>query len=93
MANPPAIPADTSLEAFRVHLEVLRRLGMEGRARLTFDLCESLRQTTEAGVRFRHPDYDDRTVRLAATRLRTVTNSSARPSRASRWNLEISIDV
>ena len=61
--------SDTSLEALGVQLDVLRRLGIEGRARLTFDLSDSLRRITEAGVRQRHPDYDDRTVRLAATRL------------------------
>lgn len=60
---------DTSMEALRVHVDVLRRLGVDGRTRLTFALCESLRRTVEAGVRHRHPEYDDRTVRLAATRL------------------------
>ena len=60
---------DTSEQAFRVQVDVLRRLGVDGRARLTFELCESLRRTVEAGVRHRHPDYDARTVRLAATRI------------------------
>jgi len=60
---------DTSEEALRVQVEVLRRLGLSGRARLTLELCESLRRTVEDGARHRHPDYDDRTVRLAATRL------------------------
>ncbi len=49
--------------------EVLRKLGFAGRARMTFDLNRSLRSITEAGVRRRHPDYDERRIRLAATKL------------------------
>jgi hypothetical protein len=63
------LPRDTTAEAMRVQLDALRRLGGIGRLRLAFDLGESLRQTVEAGVRQRHPDHDDRTVRLAVTRL------------------------
>jgi hypothetical protein len=63
----PTLPADTSDEAMRVQVKTLRRLGLVGRARLTFELCDSLRQTVEAGVRARHPEYDQRMVRLAAT--------------------------
>jgi hypothetical protein len=66
----PALPRDTSVNALRVQLETLRRMGETGRANLTADLSESLRQHVEAGVRHRHPEYDDRTVRLAAIRLR-----------------------
>lgn len=60
---------DTSPEADRVHLEVLRRMGLAGRARLTLALGDSVRSLTEAGVRHRHPEYDDRRVRLATARL------------------------
>jgi hypothetical protein len=60
---------DTSPEADRVHLDVLRRMGLQGRARLTFALGDSLRSLTESGVRHRHPDYDERRVRLATARL------------------------
>src|SRR4051812_39417745 len=69
---PPAgspFPADTSAEALRVHLDVLRRLGPAGRLRMAFELSDGLRSVLEAGVRQRHPDYDERTDRLAATRL------------------------
>ncbi|HEV2972637.1 MAG TPA: hypothetical protein VGY55_21905 [Pirellulales bacterium] len=65
-----AIPRDTTLEAFRVQIDVMRRLGVEGRAKLTFELCKNLRQVLTDGVRFRHPDYTDDQVRLAVIRLR-----------------------
>jgi hypothetical protein len=61
--------SDTLPEAARVHLQVLKRLGPERRARMTFDLSDSLRELLATGVRMRHPDYDSRQVRLAATRL------------------------
>jgi hypothetical protein len=65
-----AIPRDTTPEAFQVQIEVLRRLGVEGRARMTFQLCDQLRCITAAGVRSRHPDYTDEKVRFAVIRLR-----------------------
>lgn len=64
-----AIPQDTTLEAFRYQVEVFRRLGREGRSRLMEAWCRGLRLTVEAGVRMRHPDYDDRQVKLAVIRL------------------------
>jgi hypothetical protein len=65
-----AVPRDTTLEAFRVQIEVLRRLGVEGRARMTFQLCDQLRCIAVAGVRSRHPDYTDEKVQFAVIRLR-----------------------
>ena len=64
------ISADTSLEAGRVQVSVLRKLGIKGRAELTFQLNEQLRAIVAAGVRARHPEYDEKTVRLAVIRLR-----------------------
>jgi len=60
---------DTSPEAERVQIEVLRRLGVDGRLRLTLDLCESMREVLRDGVRLRHPDYSPREVELGAIRL------------------------
>ena len=62
-------PADTSAEAQRVQTEALRRLTMEERARMTFELSDNLRAVTEAGIRHRHPEYSDEQVRLALIRL------------------------
>lgn len=60
---------DQSHEPNAVTWQVLRKLGFAGRVSMTFALNHSLRSVSEAGVRRRHPDYDDRRVRLAATKL------------------------
>lgn len=60
---------DTSREAARMHVEVLRRLGIGQRAAMTFELIDVLRCVTEAGIRHRHPGYDNEMVRLALIRL------------------------
>ena len=65
----PNTRTDTSREAARMHVEVLRRLGIGRRASMTFELSDILRCVTEAGVRHRHPDYDEEMVRLAVIRL------------------------
>lgn len=63
------LPRDTTLEAHRVQIQALRRLGEEGRLRITFEACANLRSLAAAGVRMRHPDYTEEQVRLAVTRL------------------------
>jgi hypothetical protein len=60
-----AVPADTSLDAAQVEVEVLRRAGPQARAKMTFSLCRFIRSVAEAGIRTRHPDYSERTVRHA----------------------------
>jgi hypothetical protein len=47
----------------------LRKQGFDGRVKMTFELSNNLRAVAEAGVRHRHPDYDDRRVRLTAFKL------------------------
>ena len=66
---PDLIPRDTTLEAYRFQIQVLRRLGPDGRAELIALLCKGLRCTVEAGIRMRHPEYDDCMVKLAVIRL------------------------
>ena len=69
MTMPPDRSADTTPEAERVRREVLRRIGPEGRVRLAFELSELVRAAAEQGIRWRHPEYDERRVRLAWFRL------------------------
>lgn len=63
------VPKDTTLEAARVQFSIFRKMGMEGRARMTIELSDGLRSIIESGVRQRHPDYDENMVRLAAIRI------------------------
>lgn len=67
--NNDAISTDTSAQAERVQLDILRKIGITGRAQMTFQLSNNLRAVTEAGIRQRHPDYDDQMVKLAVIRL------------------------
>lgn len=63
------IPADTTIDALRKQFEILQRLGIEGRAEMTFELSDNLRQITESGVRLRHPEYNNREVRREVLRI------------------------
>ena len=63
------VPKDTTLEAARVRFSILRKIGMEGRARMTMELSDGLRSIIESGVRQRQPDYDEDMVRLATIRI------------------------
>ena len=61
--------SDTSVEASAVQLEAYRRMSPEARLRVGLELTEISRQLLVAGIRRRHPDYDDADVRLAFLRL------------------------
>jgi hypothetical protein len=62
-------PLDTSPEAQAVQLEAYRRMGPEGRAAVVFRLNDLARKLCEAGIRSRHPEYDEERVHLAYARL------------------------
>ena len=68
MAGEPKL-SDTSTEARRVQIAALRALGGEGRAEATFRLNHLARELSKAGIRMRHPDYDEEQVRLALCRI------------------------
>ena len=57
------IPKDTTIDALQKQFEILERIGMEGRAEMTFELSDNLRQIIEDGVRLRHPEYNDSKIR------------------------------
>ena len=63
------IPADTTLEAARKEFEILRNLGPEARARMAIEMSDGLRRIVEAGVRYRHPDFDQKKIKLEVLRL------------------------
>ena len=69
MTDKNIISADTTLEAARVQYNILRKMDISDRAEITFQLCDNMRAFVEAGIRDRHPDYDDNKVRLALMRL------------------------
>lgn len=56
------IPADTTIEAARKQFEILRRLDAQTRLSIACELSDYLRNIVEAGVRLRHPEYDQTSV-------------------------------
>ena len=64
-----AIPADTTIEAARKQFEILRRLDAETRLKMAFEMSDYLRSIVEAGVRLRHPEYDEQQINRQVTRL------------------------
>ena len=67
--NPNIVSGDTTLEAARIQFSILRKVGTAGRANMAIELSDGLRSTIESGIRQRHPEYNDKMVRLAALRL------------------------
>jgi hypothetical protein len=63
------IAADTSPEADVLQLAAYRRMGAVGRAQAMFRLTAMAREAAAAGIRRRHPEYDDGHVRRALARL------------------------
>jgi len=64
-----SIPADTTIDAAVKQIEILRRLNTAQRADMTFQLSDNLRQIIEAGIRQRHPDWDNQAVKRGVLRL------------------------
>lgn len=58
-------PRDTTDEAIQVERQALRRLGLEGRAAMTFELADNLRSIVESGIRLHHPEFDESQRRAA----------------------------
>jgi hypothetical protein len=69
MAPWSPIPTDTDEEAHRVQMEAYRRMGARGRLTLAFCLTAMARQNSLAGIRRRHPEYDEAQLRRAYGRL------------------------
>jgi hypothetical protein len=54
---------DTSPRAAAVHAQLYRDIGPAKRAEIMAELSDALRDLAAAGVRRRHPEYDDERVR------------------------------
>jgi hypothetical protein len=62
-------PLDTSPEVERIQNEIFRKMAPARRLQLAIELTQTSRKLLAAGVRHRHPEYNDEQVRLAAIRL------------------------
>lgn len=63
------IPADTTPEAARVEVEILRRIPSRRRLEMALEMSHAIRAVAAEGVRSRHPQYNEEQVRLAVIRL------------------------
>lgn len=63
------IPNDTAPDAWAVQREIYQRVGGRGRVEIMFSRIATVRRLAVAGIRARHPEYDDELVRRAYARL------------------------
>ena len=62
-------PLDTSLDAYRVQLEIFRKMSPEERLQRGSELSRFCRGLLADGVKHRHPNYTEDEVRLAVIRI------------------------
>jgi len=62
-------PADTTLEAARVQMEIYRSMTPARRWELTSEMSDFVRTISADGVRSRHPEYSEAQVQLAVIRI------------------------
>ena len=67
--KPDAIPADTSEDAAVMQLRVLRKMDTNARGEMALQLCQTVHQMLEDGVRARNPQFDDKAVQRTVVRL------------------------
>ena len=63
------IPGDTSEDAHKVQMDLLRNMTGTARVDLLAAMCAQTRETTRAGIRARHPEYTEGQVQLAFSRI------------------------
>lgn len=61
--------SDTHPAAAAAQVRALRRMTTAQRSRIAVQMCADARATTLAGIRARHPEYDDATARWALFRI------------------------
>jgi len=57
--NHSTLPQDTTLDAEKVQIAVLKKIGAEGRLKMTLELSDNIRDITMSGIRGRHPEYSE----------------------------------
>ena len=63
-------PADTSPEAWKVYIDLQRRMPASEKLRLTFEYSEFIRRVCLAGLRQRYPQAGEREIFLREARQR-----------------------
>ena len=63
------IPLDTTIEAMKRQVEILRKVTPKRRMEMAFELSDFLRSIVQAGVKERHPDYNEQQIEKEVLRL------------------------
>jgi hypothetical protein len=63
-------PADTAPEAWRVFLELQRRMSPAEKVQRVFEMSRLIRSAAESGLRDAYPEAEDREIFLRAARQR-----------------------
>ncbi len=69
MIDYDTVPADTTEEAARAQYERFREMSPGERGRVVVELSDMMHAMAEKGIRRRHPEYDEQSVRRALIRL------------------------
>ena len=75
--------ADTTPDAHRRQIEILRKMTPEKRALISFKLSDDVRQNAVAGIKKMHPDFTDIQIRRELLR-RTVGDELFRQIAAAK---------
>ena len=57
------IPPDTTPDAHKKQIEILRKMSPEKQALISFELSDNIRQNAIAGIKKLHPDFTDMQIR------------------------------
>ena len=60
---------DTSSEAKKVQIEILRKMKPEQRLRVSLELSKLSKKLLEEGIRSRHPEYSEQEMKLAVIKI------------------------
>lgn len=63
------IPMDTPWEVMKIRYKVFSKMSMEQKAKITFGMCDEIREVSKSGIRDRHPEYNEKQVQLALIKL------------------------
>jgi hypothetical protein len=63
------LPHDTQPESAARQFDALKKMDINARAEMTFQLSDNLRSIVEAGIRQRHPDYSPEQITQAVLSL------------------------
>ena len=59
------LPFDTEKDLAIRQFEVLQKMGIDARARMTFQLSDNIKSITESGIHDRHPNYTQEQIKQA----------------------------